>query len=47
MLPNHNLYPLVSERQYCSLPDDCLSPDVLFIGSAIGLACPHFMYQAL
>src|SRR5207248_7242607 len=37
--------PLVAEQQYCSLPGDCLSPDVLFIGSAIGAAAADYMRQ--
>ena len=45
MFTNQIMYTLMSEQQYCSLPDDCLSPDILFIGSAIGLASADYLRQ--
>jgi hypothetical protein len=46
MVLNRTSYPLISEREYCSLPGDCLAPDVLFIGSAIGSASADYMRKA-
>jgi hypothetical protein len=46
MLATYSAYDLLAEQQYCSVPADCLSPDVLIIGSAIGSSAADYLRQA-
>jgi hypothetical protein len=33
------------EREYCTHPEICIRPDVLFLGSAVGLYAANYMYS--